>query len=179
MNARDRAQFLTPRRSRPRISCRRELSPSFLKGVEAKPESHLRNRRRRFGKHVRRQTVWHRKCASYLLRSCASGRRYCSSAAWEAMAESAAAPVANGMGDAVAAKAHFGRAHDLYRRARQPFWAERSLRQANMASRAAGNARGTRLSYLSSVPRDRSPNEQERWGIWTGIPGAIDNHDHI
>jgi ATP/maltotriose-dependent transcriptional regulator MalT len=52
------------------------------------------------------------------------------SSAWRAMAESAAGSVASAEGEPQRARAHFETAAGLYRRARQPYWAERSLAQA-------------------------------------------------
>jgi DNA-binding SARP family transcriptional activator len=57
-----------------------------------------------------------------------------SSSAWSAMAESAAASVALARGDRAAAAAQNQAASGLYRRAGQPYWAERTER---------GNAQGT------------------------------------
>jgi DNA-binding SARP family transcriptional activator len=56
--------------------------------------------------------------------------RFFDSSAWRAMAESAAASVAAAEGDAVAARERHEAAADLYERAGQPYWAERSRRQA-------------------------------------------------
>lgn len=52
-----------------------------------------------------------------------------SSSAWQAMAESAAGSVSALEGDQVAARGHFAKASDLYARAGQPYWAERSARE--------------------------------------------------
>ena len=57
-----------------------------------------------------------------------------SSSAWSAMAESAAASVASAAGDLTTSATRRTSASDLYLRARQPYWAERSAR---------GNAQGT------------------------------------
>jgi DNA-binding SARP family transcriptional activator len=53
-----------------------------------------------------------------------------SSSAWRAMAESAAGSVSALEGDRVAARGHFASASELYTKAGQPFWAERSARDA-------------------------------------------------
>jgi tetratricopeptide (TPR) repeat protein len=53
-----------------------------------------------------------------------------SSSAWKAMAETSAGSVAKVKGDHNAACGHFDLARDLYDRAGQPFWAERSTRLA-------------------------------------------------
>ena len=55
---------------------------------------------------------------------------YFSSSAWRAMAESAAGSVRILEGDRADARDHFGTASELYAAAGQPFWAERSKRQA-------------------------------------------------
>jgi DNA-binding SARP family transcriptional activator len=55
---------------------------------------------------------------------------YFSSSAWRAMAESAAGSVRILEGDRGDARDHFGTASELYAAAGQPFWAERSARQA-------------------------------------------------
>jgi DNA-binding SARP family transcriptional activator len=55
------------------------------------------------------------------------------SSAWRAMAESAAGSVAIAEGDWSAAKDRFATAHDLYERAGQTYWAQRSLRLAALA----------------------------------------------
>ena len=55
---------------------------------------------------------------------------YFSSSAWRAMAESAAGSVRILEGDRAGARDHFGTASELYAAAGQPFWAERSKRQA-------------------------------------------------
>jgi DNA-binding SARP family transcriptional activator len=61
----------------------------------------------------------------------AAGRvaTYFSSSAWQAMAESAAGSVSMLEGDRAGARGHFGAAGELYGKAGQPFWAERSARQ--------------------------------------------------
>jgi hypothetical protein len=46
------------------------------------------------------------------------------------MAESAAASVSRLEGDPAGARQHFGMASELYAKAGQPFWAERSARLA-------------------------------------------------
>ena len=61
------------------------------------------------------------------------------SSAWRAMAQSAAASAAAADGEPVRAAEHFEAAAELYERAGQPYWAERSRTQA-------GNAQGTRAS---------------------------------
>ncbi len=53
-----------------------------------------------------------------------------SSSAWKAMAESAAGSVSALDGDRVAARGHFASASELYSKAGQPYWAERSARDA-------------------------------------------------
>jgi DNA-binding SARP family transcriptional activator len=53
-----------------------------------------------------------------------------SSSAWQAMAESAAASVSRLEGDRAGARGHFAIASELYAKAGQPFWAERSARLA-------------------------------------------------
>ncbi len=55
---------------------------------------------------------------------------YFSSSAWRAMAESAAGSVGVLEGDRADARDHFGTASELYTAAGQPFWAQRSARQA-------------------------------------------------
>ena len=55
---------------------------------------------------------------------------YFSSSAWRAMAESAAGSVRVLEGDRADARDHFGTASELYTAAGQPFWAQRSARQA-------------------------------------------------
>jgi DNA-binding SARP family transcriptional activator len=55
---------------------------------------------------------------------------YFSSSAWQAMAESAAGSVSTLEGDRSGARDHFATAGQLYRKAGQPFWAERSAGQA-------------------------------------------------
>ena len=55
---------------------------------------------------------------------------YFSSSAWQAMAESASGSVSLLEGDRAAARGHFGAAGELYARAGQPYWTERSARQA-------------------------------------------------
>jgi DNA-binding SARP family transcriptional activator len=55
---------------------------------------------------------------------------YFSSSAWRAMAESAAASVKLLEGNRAGARGHFGAARDMYAKAGQPFWAERSARRA-------------------------------------------------
>ena len=55
---------------------------------------------------------------------------YFSSSAWRAMAASAAASVSQLDGDKTRAREHFEEAAALYGKAGQPFWAERSARQA-------------------------------------------------
>jgi hypothetical protein len=57
-----------------------------------------------------------------------------SSSAWSAMADSAAACVAAATGDQTTSDSRSNAAADLYRRAGQPYWAERAAR---------GNAQGT------------------------------------
>jgi DNA-binding SARP family transcriptional activator len=52
------------------------------------------------------------------------------SSAWGAMAESAAASVAAAAGDSKGARERFGAAADLYERAGQPYWLQRSRAQA-------------------------------------------------
>ena len=52
------------------------------------------------------------------------------SSAWRAMAESAAASVSRLEGDRAGARGHFRTASELYVKAGQPFWAERSARLA-------------------------------------------------
>ncbi len=56
------------------------------------------------------------------------------SSAWRAMAESAAGSVAVADGDFDTAATSFDSAHTLYERARQPYWAERSLRLASVTT---------------------------------------------
>lgn len=53
-----------------------------------------------------------------------------SSSAWRAMAESAAGSISRLEGDRVGARGHFGTAAELYTKAGQPFWSDRSARQA-------------------------------------------------
>ena len=55
---------------------------------------------------------------------------YFSSSAWQAMAESAAGSVSVLEGNRAAARGHFATASELYAKAGQPYWAERSARQA-------------------------------------------------
>jgi DNA-binding SARP family transcriptional activator len=55
---------------------------------------------------------------------------YFSSSAWRAMAETAAASLSRLEGDRSGSRGHLDLAGDLYRRAGQPFWAERSSRIA-------------------------------------------------
>lgn len=55
---------------------------------------------------------------------------YFSSSAWQAMAESAAGSVGMLGGDRAGARQHFVTASELYRKAGQPFWAEKLGRQA-------------------------------------------------
>lgn len=56
--------------------------------------------------------------------------QYFASSAWQAMAESASGSVNALHGDRAGARGHFGEASALYAKAGQPFWAERSARQA-------------------------------------------------
>ncbi len=55
------------------------------------------------------------------------------SSAWRAMAESAAASIAAADGDSARARERFGAAADLYERAGQPYWLQRSRSQAAAA----------------------------------------------
>ena len=55
---------------------------------------------------------------------------YFTSSAWQAMAESAAGSVSRVDGDRSGARQHFDLAADLYERAGQPFWSQRSSRSA-------------------------------------------------
>jgi tetratricopeptide (TPR) repeat protein len=55
---------------------------------------------------------------------------YFASSAWRAMAETAAGSVSRVGGDRSGARRHFDLAADLYQRAGQPFWSERSSRLA-------------------------------------------------
>lgn len=76
------------------------------------------------------------------------------SSAWRAMAESAAGSLALAEGDVEAVHVHHGAAQELYTRAGQPYWAQRStqLRSLTPAGSAwPGNAGGTRRSYVSGV----------------------------
>jgi tetratricopeptide (TPR) repeat protein len=52
------------------------------------------------------------------------------SSAWRAMAEASVGSAAKANGDRICARAHFETAADLYERARQPYWAQRSRSQA-------------------------------------------------
>lgn len=54
------------------------------------------------------------------------------SSAWRAMAESAAGSLATAEDDGERALRHYDRARDLYERAGQPYWAERSLRLGSL-----------------------------------------------
>ena len=54
------------------------------------------------------------------------------SSAWRAMAESAAGSLAVADGNAQAAQQHFDAARDLYERAGQPYWSQRSVRLASI-----------------------------------------------
>jgi hypothetical protein len=65
------------------------------------------------------------------------------SSAWRAMSESAAASVAAVEGDPGRARERLQAAAALYERARQPYWAQRSLAQAAAAAVPAGNVQGT------------------------------------
>jgi ATP/maltotriose-dependent transcriptional regulator MalT len=56
------------------------------------------------------------------------------SSAWKAMAESAAASAALAAGDGESARSHADLAADLYERAAQPYWHDRSLTQAAAAA---------------------------------------------
>ena len=66
------------------------------------------------------------------------------SAAWRAMAATAASCLAAAEGEPSRAREGFEHAAALYERAHQPFWAQRSRAQAAAVSAPAGNAQGTR-----------------------------------
>jgi predicted negative regulator of RcsB-dependent stress response len=55
------------------------------------------------------------------------------SSAWRAMAESAEGSVAVAEGDERGALHHFDAARDLYERAGQPYWAQRTARLGSLA----------------------------------------------
>jgi hypothetical protein len=61
-------------------------------------------------------------------RSAAQVAEMFNSSAWHAMGESAAGSLAVAEGDERPALRHFDTARDLYERAGQPYWAQRSLR---------------------------------------------------
>jgi DNA-binding SARP family transcriptional activator len=79
------------------------------------------------------------------------------SSAWRAMAESAAASAATAEGETTRARERFHDAARLYDRARQPYWAQRSLAQAAIAD--GSRERPGNAPAVASLPNESQSRE--------------------